>query len=82
MKIKVRNVQHVEQSNHWNTMMRERHYVKNVLNTNNGIYIYRENHREELRPKAKEHYEQYKGQKLEKQKEQVECPICKFGIQK
>jgi hypothetical protein len=41
---------------------------------------YRENHREELRQKAKEHYEQYKGQKLEKQKEKVECPICKIDI--
>ena len=41
---------------------------------------YREYHREELRRKAKEHYEQYKGQKLEKQKEKVECPICKIDI--
>ena len=41
---------------------------------------YRENHREELRQKAEEHYEHYKGQKLEKQKEQVECPICKIDI--
>ena len=41
---------------------------------------YRENHREELRQKAKEHYEHYKGQKFEKQKEQVECPICKIDM--
>ena len=56
--------------------MRERYYVKNALNTNNDI----ENHGEELRQKAKEHYEQYKGQKLEKQKEKIECPICKIDI--
>ena len=41
---------------------------------------YRENHREELRQKERERYEQYKGQKLEKQKEKVECPICKIDI--
>ena len=42
--------------------------------------VYRENHREELRQKEREGYEQYKGQKLEKQKEKVECPICKIDI--
>ena len=41
---------------------------------------YRENHREELRQKERERYEQYKGKKLEKQKEKVECPICKIDI--
>ena len=41
---------------------------------------YRENHREELRQKERERYEQYKGQKLEKQKEKAECPICKIDI--
>ena len=41
---------------------------------------YKENHREELRQKERERYEQYKGQKLEKQKEKVECPICKIDI--
>ena len=40
----------------------------------------RENHREELRHKERERYEQYKGQTLEKQKEKVECPICKIDI--
>ena len=41
---------------------------------------YRENHREELRQKQRERYKQYKGQKLEKQKEKVACPICKIDI--
>ena len=42
--------------------------------------IFRENHREELRQKAQEHYEQNKEIKLEKQKEKSECPICKIEI--
>ena len=41
---------------------------------------YRESHREELRQKQRERYEQCKGQKLEKQKEKVECPMCKIDI--
>ena len=32
------------------------------------------------RQKERERYEQYKRQKLEKQKEKVECPICKIEI--
>ena len=35
---------------------------------------YKENHREELRLKAKTHYEQNKEQILN----EVECPICKI----
>ena len=41
---------------------------------------YRENHREELRQKERERYEQSKRQKLENQKEKVECLICKIEI--
>ena len=33
-----------------------------------------------MRQKAKENYEKYKGQKIEKQKEKVECPICKVDV--
>ena len=57
----------------------ERHYVKNVVSREYKQH-YRENHREKLRQKERERYEQYKRQKLEKQKEKVECPICKIEI--
>ena len=41
---------------------------------------YRENHREELRLKAKEMYEQNKKQIQNKHKERVEHPICKIEV--
>ena len=43
---------------------------------------YRENHREQLRKKAKEIYEENKDEILEKKKEKVECPVCKKEISK
>ena len=62
MKIKIRNVQNVKRHKLWKTLTMERRYVKNAVNINNSI---EKTHREELRQKERERYEQYKEKTLD-----------------
>ena len=41
---------------------------------------YREKHREEIKPKAKEYYQNNKKELNEKQNEKYECPVCKCFV--